>query len=96
MAMTEQIDVEVAYASPAQQLIIALRVALGTTAEQALAGSGLAERVDGIDLTNVRLGVFGKAVSHTRVLRAGDRVEVYRPLLADPKEVRRRRARTGK
>ncbi len=86
------ITVEVAYALPERQTIIELRVAEGTTALEAARQSGVAEKFDGIDLENDKLGIFGKAVSPQQVLRPGDRVEIYRPLIADPKEVRKARA----
>lgn len=94
--MTEQIEVEVAFARPDQQKIVLLQVEQGTTAQQAVELSGLLQLFPEIDPAALRLGVFGKAVTHERVLRARDRVEIYRSLLADPKEVRRRRALAGK
>ncbi|WP_215781541.1 MULTISPECIES: RnfH family protein [unclassified Paludibacterium] len=93
--MTEPIAIEVAYAAPAAQKIVALQVAAGTTALQAAEQSGLLTAF-AVDVATLKLGVFGKAVPPGQVLRAGDRVEIYRPLLADPKEVRRRRAKAGK
>ncbi len=90
------IRVEVAYARPDSQSIIALDVEPGVTAEQAVLRSGILEQYPEIDADNCRLGVFGKAVKRDRVLEAGDRVEIYRPLIADPKEVRRQRAAEGK
>jgi putative ubiquitin-RnfH superfamily antitoxin RatB of RatAB toxin-antitoxin module len=92
MAMTDKIKVEVAYATPEKQLIVALEVAPGTTARQAVLASGIAAQFPGLDAATVKLGIFGKAVADDALLRAQDRVELYRPLLADPKEVRRRRA----
>lgn len=90
------ISVEVAYALPERQAIVSLDVAEGTTALQAARQSGVAEKFEGVDLDNAALGIFGKAVSPDQVLREGDRVEVYRPLIADPKEVRRARAAKAK
>lgn len=95
MAMSETIAVEVAWASPAEQCLLGLEVSAGSTALEAVLASGLVERF-GLDASALRLGVFGRAVPAGHVLRSGDRVEIYRPLLADPKEVRRRRARAGK
>ena len=86
------ITVEVAYALPDRQAIVELRVEEGTTALDAARLSGLTERFEGIDLENDKLGIFGKAVSPSQVLQPGDRVEIYRPLIADPKEVRKARA----
>lgn len=96
MAMSETIKVEVAYATPEKQRIVVLEVAAGTTARQAVLASGIATQFPGLDAATVKLGIFGKAVADDAVLRAQDRVELYRPLLADPKEVRRRRAASNK
>jgi|SRR5690554_4158951 putative ubiquitin-RnfH superfamily antitoxin RatB of RatAB toxin-antitoxin module len=97
--MTEEskdLMVEVAYALPQQQLIIPINVAQGTTAEEAVFASGILEKFPEIDLNANKLGVFGKLVKPDTVLRHLDRVEIYRPLIADPKEVRRQRAAQGK
>ncbi len=90
------IAVEVAYALPAEQAIVPVRVKEGTTALEAAQQSGITERFHGIDLENSKLGIFGKAVSPGQALREGDRVEIYRPLVADPKEVRKARAARAK
>jgi hypothetical protein len=90
------INVEVAYALPNQQLIVSLTTAPGTTAEQAIADSGLLQKFPEIDTTVMKIGIFGKMVKPDTVLRELDRVEIYRPLIADPKEVRRQRAAEGK
>lgn len=92
MSSDDTIDVEVAYALPDKQAIIPLKVAPGTTALEAARQSGVAERFEGLDLEEARLGVFSKVVAPTQVLQPGDRVEIYRPLKADPKEVRKERA----
>jgi putative ubiquitin-RnfH superfamily antitoxin RatB of RatAB toxin-antitoxin module len=92
--MNEQlIDVEVAYALPERQALIRISVPAGTTALEAARRSGLEERFPGLTLSeDSRLGIFGQLVPPDQELSAGDRVEIYRPLLADPKEVRRARA----
>ncbi len=91
--MTEStIKVEVAYALPDKQTIVALDVPPGTQAIEAVKLSGIESRFEGLDAGNSRLGVFGKVVGPTTVLKDGDRVEIYRPLIADPKEVRKARA----
>lgn len=92
----EQIPVEVAYALPDEQVILRLEVEAGTTARQAVEASGILERFPEIDLEQNKLGIFGKLAKPDTVLRAKDRVEIYRPLIADPKEVRRQRAAEGK
>lgn len=92
MSEEQTIQVEVAYALPERQAIIPLQVLPGTTALQAAQRSGIVERFAGLDLENARLGVFGKLVAADQVLQEGDRVEIYRPLKADPKEARKARA----
>ncbi len=88
--------VEVAYALPERQVIIELVVDRGTTLEQAIKLSGIFEQFTEIDLDKNRVGVFGKSVKLSDELQPGDRVEIYRPLIADPKEVRKQRAAEGK
>jgi putative ubiquitin-RnfH superfamily antitoxin RatB of RatAB toxin-antitoxin module len=92
--MNEQqtINVEVAYALPHKQAIIPLQVPAGTTALQAATLSGITERFDGLVLEEARLGIFSKPAPPEQALKEGDRVEIYRPLIADPKEVRKARA----
>lgn len=90
------IKVEVAYARPESQSIIALDVEEGLTAEHAVQRSGILEKYPEIDYETCKLGIFGKAIKRDKLLEAGDRVEIYRPLIADPKEVRRQRAAEGK
>ena len=90
------VAVEVAYARPDQQAIIALSVAPGTTAAEAVEQSGILREFPDIEFPGCKMGIFGKAVRADTVLQAGDRVEIYRPLIADPKEVRRQRAAEGK
>lgn len=88
------LDVEVAYALADKQKIVRLQVPAGTTVRQAALQSGLDRDFPGLNLAESPLGIFGKAVGKPdeQVLEEGDRVEVYRPLLADPKEVRKQRA----
>lgn len=91
-----EILVEVAYALPKQQVVLPLKVAEGTTAEQAIRVSGILARYPEIDLAENKIGIFGKLGKLDAVLREHDRVEIYRPLIADPKEIRRQRAAEGK
>lgn len=88
--------VEVVYALPEQQALIALDVEEGTTVEQAIQQSKLLEQFPEIDLSSSKVGIFSKPTSLSSVLREFDRVEIYRPLIADPKEVRRRKAEQKK
>lgn len=96
MSEAKLIAVEVAYALPDKQAIIGLEVPEGTTAIEAARQSGITQKFEGIDLDNARLGIFASVVSPSQVLREGDRVEIYRPLIADPKEVRKARAARAK
>lgn len=93
--MVEQVkhSVAVCYALPDVSFLVQLEVAAGTTIVQAIAASGVLARFPEIDLARNKLGVFGKLKPADTVLRDGDRIEIYRPLQADPMESRRRRAR---
>lgn len=90
----QSIAVEVVYALADRQKLIRLTVPKGTTVREAALRSGLDRDFPGLDLADSPLGIFGKAVPRPeeRVLQEGERVEIYRPLIADPKEVRKRRA----
>ena len=92
MATAECIAVEVVYALPSEQRILPVRVPSGSTVARALRESGILERFPEIDLERTKLGIFGRRVSPQEVLRDGDRVEIYRELIADPKSARRKRA----
>lgn len=84
--------IEVAYARPERQWLLALEVDAGTTAQSALLASGLLAECPELQLGEPVLGVWSRKVTADTVLEAGDRLEVYRPLLADPKTARRQRA----
>lgn len=94
--MTQKLHIEVAYAKPDEQSLIVISVPEGTNASQAVEMSGLLKKYPEIDLTQNKLGIFGKLCKADTILREKDRVEIYRPLIADPKEVRRQRAAEGK
>lgn len=94
--MSETINIEVVYALPHEQPLLTLQVAQGTTVAGAIEQSGLLEKYPEIDLKQNKLGIFGKLTKADAVLREKDRVEIYRPLIADPKEIRRQRAEAGK
>lgn len=93
-ASGEVIVVEVAYAKPDKQMILTLEVPLGTAMFEAAERSNIVSHFPEIDLEAVNMGIFGKLEKHPkkRVLKPKERVEIYRPLLVDPKEVRKRRA----
>jgi len=96
MAPAETIRVSVAFALPEKQVLRELTVAAGATIEAVIRSSGILEQFPGIDLGKNKVGVFGKLGKLTDTLHDGDRVEIYRPLIADPKEVRKQRAAQGK
>ena len=94
--MAESINVEVVYALADVQELAQLTLPEGCTVAQAIAASGLLEKYPEIDLKKNKLGVFAKLAKAETMLRDRDRVEIYRPLIADPKEVRKQRAAEGK
>lgn len=84
-------EVEVAYALPDRQQVLRLRVPAGSTAREAVLRSGLENLFPGLDVSAGPIGIYGERVRDERVLQAGDRVELYRPLPVDPREARRAR-----
>lgn len=90
------IQVEVVYALPAVQPLMRVALVEGATVGDAVRASGLLEAYPDIDLAKNKVGIFSKLVKLDEKVRDRDRVEIYRPLLADPKEVRRKRAEEGK
>ncbi|RUO65603.1 hypothetical protein SAMN06297229_0972 [Pseudidiomarina planktonica] len=90
------IQVEVAYATPEQQKIIVVRVPAGATVHDCIVRSNITEFFADIDLDQQKVGIWSKACKLDTTPRDGDRIEIYRPLTADPKEVRRRRAEQAK
>jgi len=90
MADVDPIRIEVAYASPDDQLLLVIEMPGGATVEQAIRYSGIIHRFPEIDLTRNKVGVFGKACRLDRELQDGERVEIYRGLIADPKAAKRR------
>ncbi|MTI15114.1 RnfH family protein [Sansalvadorimonas verongulae] len=95
---SKEITVEVAYALPERQKIISLLVPEGTTLYQAAELSGICDDFPELDLASAKMGIFGRAVPKPaeQAMKSGERVEIYRPLIADPKEVRRKRAEKAK
>jgi putative ubiquitin-RnfH superfamily antitoxin RatB of RatAB toxin-antitoxin module len=92
----EQIDVQVCYALPDKQVVLDVKVAPGTAAVDVVRASGVERHFPDLDLDKVKLGVFGKAVKPAYTPEAGERIEIYRPLLADPKDSRKKRADRAK
>jgi uncharacterized protein len=96
MTMTDTIKVEVTYALPTKQEVIPVTLPAESTLQQAVAASGLCAKYPEIDQAKGKFGIFSKLAKPDTVLRDRDRVEIYRPLIADPKEVRKQRAAEGK
>ncbi len=93
---TEKIHIEVVYALPHEQTLLKLDVPVGTSIAEGVKLSGILNKHPEIDPEKCKLGIFGKLSKADVVLRERDRIEIYRPLIADPKEVRRKRAEEGK
>ena len=94
--MSKEITIEVAYAAVRGQIVLQLQVESGTTVGEAVKQSGILQQLPEIDLGLNKVGIFGKLVRTDTLLRDRDRVEIYRALIADPKEARRRRAQAAK
>jgi putative ubiquitin-RnfH superfamily antitoxin RatB of RatAB toxin-antitoxin module len=94
--MAETIKIEVVYALPSRQEVVPLTLPAGSTLQQALEASGLLAKYPEIDLAKNKFGIYSKIAKLDTILRDRDRVEIYRPLIADPKEVRKQRAAEGK
>ena len=92
----KKILVEVVYALPDEQTLLAFEVVEGITAQEVLNQSGILEQYPEIDLEKQKIGLFGKIINLDQIIREKDRIEIYRPLIADPKEVRKKRAAEGK
>jgi putative ubiquitin-RnfH superfamily antitoxin RatB of RatAB toxin-antitoxin module len=88
----QKIRVEVVFAIPQKQELLALDVAAGSTVADAIHQSGIVELFEEVDMDITRVGIFGQKATPDQVLQNGDRVEIYRPLVIDPKEIRRQRA----
>lgn len=94
--MTRDVCIEVAFALPAVQELVEMRVPEGTTVAGAVEASGLVERYPEHALAALEVGIWGRVVDRDRVVVPGDRVEIYRPLVIDPREARRKLALAGK
>ena len=91
-----EIRVEVVYALPERQYLRTVKLEEGSTVEQAIIASGLLELRKDIDLKSNKVGVYSRPVKLADTISDGDRIEIYRPLIADPKELRRQRAEKSK
>ena len=94
--MSDKIMIEVSYALPKKQIIIPVLVSKGISVKEAIDLSGILKKFTGINLTTNQIGIFGKLTTLDKILRDRDRIEIYRPLVADPKEIRRKRVAEGK
>lgn len=94
--LANQIIIELVYALPQKQTLLSFEVPEGTTLAQGIALSGIHNSHPELDLATIKVGIFGKLAPRDQVLREKDRIELYRPLFADPKEVRKQRAAEGK
>lgn len=94
--MSDKINIEVVYALPHEQVLFELQAPQDITVDGAIRLSGILEKHPEIDLGRSKLGIYGKLARADAILRDKDRIEIYRPLLADPKEVRRKRAEEGR
>ncbi|MDC0542030.1 RnfH family protein [Methylophilaceae bacterium] len=90
--MPDEILVEVAYALPEEQVIISIEVPKKINIKQAIEKSGIQKKFPEIDLSKNKVGIFGKQTTLDHLLSDRDRIEIYRPLILDPKEMRRKRA----
>ena len=90
--MPDKILVEVAYALPEEQIIISIKVPTTFNVKQAIEESGIQKKFPSIDLSKNKVGIFGKQTTINHLLHDRDRIEIYRPLILDPKEMRRKRA----
>lgn len=93
---SDLITIEVVYPLPKEQILWRVEMPHGASVRDGIQASGVLERYPELDLEQLTVGIFGKATTLDTPLRAQDRIEIYRPLLADPKEVRKRRAAEGK
>lgn len=96
MPDSNKINIEVVYALPHEQTLLKVQVTSGTSLGDGVKLSGIMDKYPEIDLDKGKFGIFGKLSKTDTELREQDRIEIYRPLLADPKEVRKRRAEEGK
>jgi putative ubiquitin-RnfH superfamily antitoxin RatB of RatAB toxin-antitoxin module len=92
----QQISLEVVYGTPEKQALLEVVVEQGTTVKEAIMASGIVKRFPDINLEVLKVGIWNRTCKLTDLPKKGDRIEIYRPLIADPKEARRRRAEKAK
>jgi putative ubiquitin-RnfH superfamily antitoxin RatB of RatAB toxin-antitoxin module len=96
MFIVSDINIEVVYALPEKQFLLSVKVAEGSTIEDAIVASGILSLRDDIDLKKNKVGIYSRPAKLSDTIQDGERIEIYRPLLADPKELRRKRAEKSK
>ncbi len=96
MFTVSELNIEVTYALPEKQFLLSVKVKEGSTVEEAILASGILALRDDIDLKKNKIGIYSRPAKLTDLVQDGDRVEIYRPLIADPKELRRKRAEKSK
>nr|WP_241098808.1 MULTISPECIES: RnfH family protein [Providencia] len=96
MFTVSELNIEVTYALPEKQFLLSVKVKEGSTIEEAILASGILALRDDIDLKKNKIGIYSRPAKLTDLVQDGDRVEIYRPLIADPKELRRKRAEKSK
>lgn len=96
MGVDRQIQIEVVYASPERQYLVTLKLPAGSKANVAIAESGFLKKFPEIDLRRQKIGIYGRIVTADHVLEDGQRLEIYRQLIRDPKQARRERAARAK
>ncbi|WOI39333.1 RnfH family protein [Alteromonas sp. CI.11.F.A3] len=89
-------NIEVAYALPTKQSLVDVAIKEGATVEEVIQASNLLNEYPDIDLSSTKVGIWSRVVKLRDTVKAGDRIEIYRPLIADPKEIRKRRAEKAK
>ena len=90
--MSEMIEIEVVYALPNRQVLLSLPVPLGSTIEESIKLSGITKHFPEIIISEAKVGIFSRPEKLSTVVKAGERIEIYRPLIADPREMRKLRA----
>jgi uncharacterized protein len=95
-SMSELITVEVAYALPERQSLLTVSVAKQSSVQHVIEQSGILQQFPDIDLGSQKVGIWSRPVKLDDIVKAGERIEIYRPLIADPKDLRRRRAEKAK
>lgn len=95
VAMADQLSVEIAFATPERQCLVTLQVEAGTSVADAIDLAGIAAKFAAENLADLAVGIWGREVTRDYLLKHGDRIEIYRTLLIEPREARRQLAEAG-